>query len=951
MNISLILLGLGALLSPEQAWNTDAEFDGARAEDLGVWEVRYAHKSSEAKSRPRWRVVPRSDDERETHLSVEPTGQAGGTVYIGQRLTLPASPIPPAELAVTYKTYCPLAERSGGLDIAVFSPATWDELSPEVSAAAAIAPDIFRTTVHPNGHDAIEWTEARAMGSQLQRALELHAGEEVVIALAWSTWHPAEEEWAKFDQFWIGDARPLLRPLAWPTWHFADEPLLLRVEAWGAESIELRLQRGDGPEQSIPMTAADELLFEATVPPGTGDDGLKVEAVMTARDGQVLTTGPHQVRTTRRPTHPGVLFDLDDIERMRAKIRAHEWAKSTYLSIERNADKWLARTDEPLVQSGGWYHDYVCPDDGGRLSFREDSPTRHLCRSCGKEWTGPKLDAVWIASMHGGWASGARDMALVYQLTGDGEYGRGAARVLLFYARNYASFPLGKGPAGRGKVMAQSLSECSWLLTMIEAADLAFPEMTVEEQRIVERDLIRAAAEHTWNYKFGIHNIQCWHNAAMSVSGYFLGDPEMIARGREGSIGFEQQIERGVLSDGMWYERSLGYHTYTISALLYHCRAARHAGDDLHLIGRMRQLFTLPLRVSQPNLVPPSLNDQGYQAGPVGTRELVIANAWYGDPEAASALRMLYDRGARKGGLIDLVYLDELPEAEAYRPPGSEDMAGSGLAVLRSGEGEDALCAMLEYGEHGGGHGHPDKLQLILYGLGRTLCPDLGTTGYGVPLHRGWYKTTPSHNTVVIGHANQRPTTGKLLAFTAEDEFSAATAESDRAYPGYRLVRRILIADGIVVDLFEVAGDKESDLDWFLRAPGELTISAPMEPHEEQAPNATYGYLSDLRAGVFDDVWSAAWAIPDAGTLHLTVDAWHGTQIVDALAPSMAGRPKWRTLRIRRRDKATVFRVVHQLLPPGIAPEEVLFSDDRIRVGDRTVLIPATDEDSLRLVR
>ena len=58
------------------------------------------------------------------------------------------------------------------------------------------------------------------------------------------------------------------------------------------------------------------------------------------------------------------------------------------------------------------------------------------------------------------------------------------------------------------------------------------------------------------------------------------------------------------------------------------------------------------------------------------------------------------------------------------------------------------LC--LKYGPHGGGHGHPDKNNFVLYARGKVLFPDPGTRPYGSPLHNGWDKITLAHNTLVV---------------------------------------------------------------------------------------------------------------------------------------------------------------------------------------------------------
>jgi hypothetical protein len=371
------------------------------------------------------------------------------------------------------------------------------------------------------------------------------------------------------------------------------------------------------------------------------------------------------------------------------------------------------------------------------------------------------------------------------------------------------------------------------------------------------------------------------------------------------------------------------------------CEAARLNGDPLHEVGRMKMMFTAPLRLSFPNLVPPSLNDQGYKRSEVSTYPLEMAWAWYRDPVAASALRKRYAEGASRNGRHLLKYGSDVPAGEEYVSPGSVDMSGAGLAILRQNHAEGP-CAMVEYGEHGGGHGHPDKLQLILYGLGQPLCPDLGTTGYGVPLHSQWYKTTPGHNTVTIGARNQKATTGKLLAFEAGDGFSATAVESAQAYSGWDLRRHLLLTDDFLVDVFDVTGKEADTVDWFLHPTGQATPSLDLEPDGAKAESKTYAYLKEMRSGTTGDAWSCAWTT-DRGTMHLTMAGEAGTRVTLAKAPGPAGDDPWDTLRVRRETKATRFVAVYQFLKPGVKPEAVQRVGGSLRIGPATVSLPTKD--------
>lgn len=929
------------------ALNADPGFEQAIEDDLGPWEVRYAIKASDPTTRPHWNVVPRpdpDDPDRGRHLSVEQFDRACGTLYIGQRLTLPEE-LPDLGLSVDYQTFCPMDERSGSVALGIMPPEAWDAISAD-PREADVPPGahewVLLHEIHRNREVRTEWTQGEVPPGSVTRQIAPHAGSEVVMVIAWSTWHEGLEEWARFDNFRLGRPLPRVAPVAWPGRSYRGEPLPLRVTATGYAEFEVQLRyrpEGEDAWESVEMTAEEAGFFQATVPADVLEAPLVLQAALRHEGYPEQVTDAHKVGIAERPPRPNLLHTPAELQRMREKVEEYEWARAIRDSIVGSADAWLQRDDDPPSEQGGWSHDYVCPEDGARLRFRESHPHQHLCRSCGREWEGERLDATWRSHMHGRFGSAARNLGLAHQLTGDERYGRRAAEILLWYARSYHTFPEGRGPAGRGRVHSQSLTEATWLIGMIHAADLVDDAFTPEERREVELNLVRAGTEHISRFTFGIHNIQCWHNACMAIAGYYLGDPDLVARGEEGSIGFHRQVEEGILEDGMWYERSIGYHYYTLNALIAHIEAARRNGNPLHENDRIRRMFLVPLLLAQPNLVPPSLNDQGYSRAPVNADTLEVAVGWYDDEDAKRALQELYERrGRSRSHLRALQYGEALPDMGDYRPPGSIDLPGVGLAVLREGAGEDAVAAMLEYGEHGGGHGHPDKLQLILYGLGQTLMPDPGTTGYGVPLHREWYKTTPSHNTVTIGCRSQRATTGELLDLQVHDGWSSAAARSTGAYEGWELVRRMLLTEGVLVDEFTLRGEESDTLDWFARAPGELSLSVEASPIAEEAPNTTYGYLQQMRGALTDEGWEAWWVVDTEGSrLHLTFEGAPETQAVACLAPGVPGDDPWHTLRVRRTTDETTFRVVYQMLPAGREPAAVGFQPDRIRVGEMEV--------------
>ena len=128
--------------------------------------------------------------------------------------------------------------------------------------------------------------------------------------------------------------------------------------------------------------------------------------------------------------------------------------------------------------------------------------------------------------------------------------------------------------------------------------------------------------------------------------------------------------------------------------------------------------------------------------------------------------------------------------------------------ILAGGAGSKAAWLCLKYGPHGGGHGHPDKLNFVLYGLGQVIAPDPGTANYGVPIQGGWFRTTLAHNTLTVDEKSQKPAEGRCEAFIATNNFSAVMAEAGPIYDGVEFHRTVaLIGTNLVVFLDQVRSE------------------------------------------------------------------------------------------------------------------------------------------------
>jgi hypothetical protein len=400
----------------------------------------------------------------------------------------------------------------------------------------------------------------------------------------------------------------------------------------------------------------------------------------------------------------------------------------------------------------------------------------------------------------------------------------------------------------------------------------------------------------------GIHNIQCWKNSAVGVVGFATGTQALIREAIDDpDRGFRAQIARGVTDDGLWYEGSMGYHQYTMEALWPLAEAARHNGVDLYT-ERFRSLFDAPLALALPNGDAPGFNDNagGNVLRSGSLYELAYAR-W-----KTPAYGRLVARSERRSLQALLYGVETVPEGPMI-PEESVLMRAAGFAMLRA----PGMAAAVRFGMHGGGHGHPDKLNLVTFAAGQLFGLDPGSINYGVPLHREWYRSTIAHNTVSVDHQLQANADGKLESWETVGGVTTFAASADDVYPGVKLRRTIRLGDGRIEDRFECASEQEHTYDWSFHAPGKFESSLTFSP-AGTPPGTDNGYqhLEKAAAARASGDWWARW---EAGGVQmtLTVKGAPGTEVFTALGPGRNPADRVPMVIIRRRGTKTVFECTH----------------------------------------
>jgi hypothetical protein len=533
-----------------------------------------------------------------------------------------------------------------------------------------------------------------------------------------------------------------------------------------------------------------------------------------------------------------------------------------------------------------------CERDGMLLEFDPRAPRRHACPACGAIYDREEDYRWWIMGYQLWLSERAVHAALLARVRGTERHRRLATSILARYADAYGSYPNADNVLGPGRVFFSTYLESIWLLQLCVALSLLEGTGTDAETGNVRDRLVMPSAEVIAQFNEGGSNRQVWNSAALATAGHILGAPELVDRAIHGAGGLLDHLRTGLLPDGSWYEGE-NYHLFAHRGLWFLVSIAEGAGYSLpdELGTRFESAFTVPLLTALPDLTFPSRRDSQYRVSIQQWRvaeslELGLARR-PGDAILASGLHRLYETGP--GG--DAARWRSTGEAERNVPgvrltrsdlgwkslwcalaelPGTTDgelgsvlLPDQGLGIVR--RERDRVYVALDYGHAGGGHGHPDRLNLWLVNGGARILEDVGTGSYVDPsLH--WYRSSLAHNAPLVDGRRQDSVDGRLLAWAEGDGLSLVNAEAELA-EDVRVRRCVVVSDRYAIDVvgWDAARDVTIDLP--------LHVDAGLSGATWTPGNLTRGELPDDGFGFLRNP-EAAGAVPDAAMETVGARGW-----------------------------------------------------------------------------
>lgn len=638
-----------------------------------------------------------------------------------------------------------------------------------------------------------------------------------------------------------------------------------------------------------------------------------------------------------------------ELKGIRTQLAEYDWYARSFANLRKPADELLRHGISIPKEKGFVFYD-TCPGDNSPLRQDPFNPRDRCCPSCGRNYTDEPYYRAWVSFYQIYVAQRAVEMGIAYQVTGDDSYATAIRHILMEYARSYRDYPVEGFVLGPTRLFQSTFIESLWLASLAAAADFVRDVIPDAEWRRVRGDLLLPSADLIRSFDEGDNNRQAMNNVAIGLVGLLCDESALVDLAVHGQHGWLHHLEHSVLDDGMWYEGD-NYHFATLPAMLNLAEAMSRHGQDLWSVEagghKLAMMFDAPLLNLYPDQTMPARKDSRY-GSPIGQRwyagmyELAFRRC--SEPAYGVLLRGIYSDPPDEHACVSNAagFIDVLPSTPANRErldwrgflaavptldqtPGgpvttSVNLSGTGLGILRADAGRTYLS--VDYGRYGGGHGHPDRLQLNLYARGRRWLTDWGTGNYLFD-HLRWYRSTVGHNTVVIDGLDQRAADGRLRRFENGNAGCAAiVAEADDAYPGVRYRRAsVLLTADLVLDLFTIEADRERCLDWVIHPVAdrafELDGTSPLAPAALTGDH--YEWLHDAHRADTTGGWAARFTqgsdtlavhgIGHAGTEILTAAAYGPPDQIPGLFP---------VLIIRRRARTTTFVTLFEHRTRGV---------------------------------
>ena len=480
----------------------------------------------------------------------------------------------------------------------------------------------------------------------------------------------------------------------------------------------------------------------------------------------------------------------------------------------------------------------------------------------------------------------------LYRITGDEKYRDYVRDMLLEYAELYPT--LGDHPAKAnqnvGRLFWQVLNDAMWLVYSVQGYEAIRDTLEPGQRELIDDQVFRKAAhflsvdsERTFNL---IHNHATWATAGVGMTGYLLGDRDLVdiallGSDKSGNTGFLKQAEMLFSPDG-YYAEGPYYQRFALLPFVVFADKIEQNEPDRAIFeyrdGILLKAISTTIQLSYAGYFFPfndALKDKGLRTNEL-YEAVAIAYAKTRDPGLLSIAEWQGRTVLSENGLLVAQDLAAgLAQPFDFRTMLLSDGPNGDLgavAIMRTSDGAAAMegqALIAKNSSQGMGHGHFDKLSWQFYDNGHEIVTDYGAArflnieakqgGRYLPENESWGKHTIAHNTLVVderSHFNADEVEADLyapqqLAFINSADLQLSTATIDTAYADVAMTRTMALVTvpglehPLVVDLLRANSASEHTYDLPMHYMGHIMrVGFDLTSHTQGRPvlGTDHGY-------------------------------------------------------------------------------------------------------------
>jgi hypothetical protein len=515
----------------------------------------------------------------------------------------------------------------------------------------------------------------------------------------------------------------------------------------------------------------------------------------------------------------------------------------------------------------------------------------------------------------------------LFLITQDLKYAQFVRNLLAIYAEKYLTFDfhIQKNTNPTGRLFHQVLNEHCWLMFISLAYSCVASTMTQEERTaVVERifepmlDMFTVKYAHDFDR---IHNHGIWAVAAVGICGLAIGKREYLemavyGQDRNGTGGFLAQISQLFAPSGYYMEGPY-YHRYAIRPTCTFAEVIHRHMPEIgiynykdNVIGNTVQAL---LATAYPNGEFPSLNDASRTMGitDMGVQVAVsVYSRHYGLDD--NILGMAKIQGAvwmhPCGLALSQAYDKAIAERDIGMPfwpsvelnEGPTGHSGAQGFIRMQDKTGDISQLMMNYGQHGMGHGHFDTLGITFFNRGQEVLREYGFCrwvnvepkfgGRYLDENKSYARQTIAHNAVTIDEQCQNgfdveradSAYGLPHFFKIEGtDINGMSASANNHYPNSGMQRSVFMLNleeleaPLLLDLYRIQSEGVHQYDYSHQYDGQIVrTNFDYQGSVELNPLGTqsgYQHLWKVASGKVQDTALVSWLQND------TYYSWFGT--------------------------------------------------------------------------